>query len=220
MPRRARRQQRPQDSFGKRAQKEGYAARSVYKLQEIDRRVQLFRRGLRVLDLGAAPGSWTQYAAERVAREGKVVGVDLHAAGVSLPPQAHFEQRDIYTMTTDDLGGPASFDVVISDMAPRTSGMRHRDQYLSYELFVRALEVADMVLVNGGRFVGKIFQGEEFELARTAVQGRFDKVRIIKPGASRSESYEVFMVGLDYQGPPAAQPADDERGDHTDADAG
>lgn len=201
MPKKARRKPRPQDSFGKRAHKEGYAARSVYKLQEIDRRVQLFRRGHRVLDLGAAPGSWCQYAAERVGREGKVLGIDLQPAGTSLPSHARFEERDIYTVTADELGGPASFDVVLSDMAPRTSGMRHRDQYRSYELFLRALEICDMVLAPGGRFVGKLFQGEEFEEARAAVQARHTKVRIIKPEASRDESYELFFVGMGQRSP-------------------
>lgn len=196
MPKKARRKPRPQDSFGKRAHKEGYAARSVYKLQEIDRRVQLLRRGHRVLDLGAAPGSWCQYAAERVGREGKVLGIDLQPPGTTLPPQARFEERDIYTVTAEELGGAGAFDVVLSDMAPRTSGMRHRDQYRSFELFMRALEICDMVLAPGGRFVGKLFQGEEFEAARAAVQARHSKVRIIKPEASRDESYELFFIGM------------------------
>ncbi|MDD9944977.1 MAG: RlmE family RNA methyltransferase [Myxococcales bacterium] len=204
MRRRARRQARPQDSFGKRAQKEGYAARSVYKLQEIDRRVRLLRRGMRVLDLGAAPGSWTQYAAEQVGREGKVLGVDLQPAGVSLPPQACFDQLDITTATAASLGGPEAFEVVLSDMAPRTSGMRHRDQFLSFELYVRALEIAEQTLVAGGTFVGKIFQGGEFEQARDATRARFRTVRIIKPEASRNESYEVFLVGLDRLPTPGA----------------
>ena len=190
---------RPQDSFGKRAQKEGYPARSVYKLEEIDRRIKLLRRGMRVLDLGACPGSWTLYAAQKVGREGRVLGLDLNPARTALPPQARFEERDVTTVTTDDLGGPQSFEVVLSDMAPATSGQAHRDQYLSYELYMRALEIARGVLVEGGTFVGKIFQGAEFPDARKATQAMFDKVRIIKPEASRTESYEVFLIGLGLQ---------------------
>lgn len=197
MPRR--RTQRPQDSFGRRARGEGYAARSVYKLQEIDRRLRLFRRGQRVLDLGAAPGSWTQYAAERVGREGRVLGLDQHSARVELPPQAEFRKLDVLELESDELGGPASFDVVISDMAPATSGQRHADQYRSYELYLRALEIASAVLVPGGTLVGKIFQGQEFQQAREATAARFGKVRIIKPEASRKESYEVFLIGLDLR---------------------
>lgn len=199
MVRRARRQPRTQDAFGKRAQKEGYPARSVYKLQEIDRRVQLFRRGMRVLDLGASPGSWTLYAAQRVGREGKVIGLDLNPARTALPPQAHFQTTDVMEVTPQQLGGPACFEVVLSDMAPKTTGARDRDQYLSFELYMRALQLATEVLVPRGWFVAKIFQGPEFEQARAAAQRAFEKVRLIKPEASRDESYEVFVIGIGFR---------------------
>lgn len=192
---------RPQDSYGRRAQKEGYPARSVYKLEEIDRRVQLFRRGARVLDLGASPGSWTLFAAGQVGREGKVMGLDIQPPRTALPPQASIEVLDVMTVDADALGGPRSFEIVISDMAPATSGQTHRDQYLSFELYMRALQVAQMVLVPGGKFVGKIFQGQEFPQAKEATQQAFEKVRIIKPDATRSESYEVFMIGLGCRSP-------------------
>lgn len=208
---------RAQDSFGRRAQKEGYPARSVYKLEEIDRRVQLFRRGARVLDLGAAPGSWTLYAAEQVGREGKVRGLDIQPPRTALPPQASIEVLDVMTLTAADLGGPGSFELVISDMAPATSGQTHRDQFLSFELYMRALEIAQMVLVPGGKFVGKIFQGQEFPDAKRATQLAFDKARIIKPEATRSESYEVFLIGLGLKArAPGATPEPDS---DTDSDS-
>ena len=190
------RTRRPQDHFGERAKREGYPARSVYKLQEIDRRVQLLRRGQRVLDLGASPGSWTQYAAQRVAREGKVVGIDLNPARIALPAHVSFQELDIFALDALSAFGAGSFDVVLSDMAPHTSGQRHRDQFGSYELYMRALEIASQVLVPAGSFVGKIFQGPEMEQARDATRAYFDSVRIIKPEASRSESFEVFLVGV------------------------
>jgi len=190
------RTRRPQDHFGERAKREGYPARSVYKLQEIDRRVQLLRRGQRVLDLGASPGSWTLYAADRVGREGKVLGIDLNPARVSLPPQASFQALDVFKLDPLELGAERSFDVVLSDMAPHTSGQRHRDQFGSFELYMRALEIAAQVLVSGGSFVGKLFQGPELEQARSATRAHFQNVRIIKPEASRSESFEIFLVGL------------------------
>ncbi len=190
------RKQRPQDHFGERAKREGYPARSIYKLEEIDRRVKLFRRGQRVLDLGAAPGSWTMYAADKVGRDGKVIAIDLNEARVALPPHVSFRALDVFTLTADDLGGPGSFDVVLSDMAPHTSGSRVRDQFGSYELYLRAVEIAGEVLVPGGSFVGKIFQGAELEQARAATRARFETVKIVKPEASRSESYEIFLVGL------------------------
>jgi 23S rRNA (uridine2552-2'-O)-methyltransferase len=190
------RKQRPQDHFGERAKREGYPARSVYKLQEIDRRVQLFRRGQRVLDLGASPGSWTQYAAERVGREGKVVGIDLNPARIQLPAQVDFRALDVFQLDAASEFGPAAFDVVLSDMAPHTSGQRHRDQFGSFELYQRALAIARAVLKVGGTFVGKIFQGPELEQARAETRAAFDSVRIVKPEASRSESFEIFLVGL------------------------
>ena len=187
---------RPQDHFGERAKREGFPARSVYKLQEIDRRVQLLRRGQRVLDLGASPGSWTQYAAQHVGREGKVVGIDLNPPRIGLPPHVSFQALDVFKLDALAELGPHSFDVVMSDMAPHTSGQRHRDQFGSYELYMRALEIAGQVLAEGGAFVGKIFQGAELEQARSATRERFKNVRLIKPDASRAESYEILLVGL------------------------
>jgi len=169
----------------------------VYKLQEIDRRVRLFKKGYRVLDLGASPGSWTMYAAEQVGPSGRVLGIDLHDADVELPPHAEIRALDAFQIDPDALGGP--FDLVISDMAPKTSGQRHADQYRSYELAMRALGLAKAVLEPGGGFVAKIFQGAEFEEARNAVREAFSKVRTIRPEATRDESYEVFLVGLCFR---------------------
>ncbi|MGB5703051.1 MAG: RlmE family RNA methyltransferase [Polyangiales bacterium] len=188
---------RKQDHHGRRARREGYPARSVYKLQEIDRRVGLFKKGHRVLDLGASPGSWTLYAAERVGPGGRVLGIDLNDPEIALPSQAEIRTLDAFEADPASFGGP--FDLVISDMAPKTSGQRHADQYRSYELVMRALELAKMVLQPGGTFVAKIFQGAEFEDARNAVREVFAKVRIIRPEATRNESYEVFLVGVGFR---------------------
>lgn len=196
---RSRRRRRHQDSYGRRAKREGYAARSVYKLEEIDAKVGLLRRGARVLDLGAFPGSWTAYAAERVQREGKVLGVDLQPFRGALPPQAEMRQGDVFALDVDELGGPASFDVVMSDMAPATSGHRFTDQARSFDLFMRALAIATEVLAPGGAFVAKLFQGGDFEQAREAVAARFDAVKVVKPKATRSESIEVFVCGLGFR---------------------
>ncbi len=187
---------RPQDHFGHKAKREGYPARSVYKLEEIDKRTKLLKRGQRVLDLGAAPGSWTLYAADRVGRDGKVLGIDLNDARIALPPQATFRALDVFALDFVTELGAESFDVVLSDMAPHTSGQRHRDQFRSYELYARALEIARVVLVPGGAFVGKIFQGPELEQARAATREAFATVRTFKPEASRSESFEIFLAGL------------------------
>ncbi len=149
-----------------------------------------------MLDLGASPGSWTLYAAERVGPSGYVLGIDLNDAAVELPPHAEIRTLDAFAAEPTSLG--ESFDLVISDMAPKTSGQRHADQYRSYELVMRALSLASSVLRPGGAFVAKIFQGTEFEDARSALREYFDKVRIIRPKATRDESYEVFLVGLGF----------------------
>lgn len=150
-----------------------------------------------MLDLGASPGSWTLYAAERVGQAGRVLGIDLEGSDVALPPHAEIRALDAFEIDPGSLGGP--FDLVISDMAPKTSGQRHADQYRSYELVMRALELAETVLVPGGAFIAKIFQGAEFEQARDALRAVFEKVRIIRPEATRDESYEVFLVGLGFR---------------------
>lgn len=189
---------RRQDVFGKRARKEGYPARSVYKLEEIDRRLRMLKPGHRVLDLGAFPGSWTLYAAARVGGKGQVIGVDLQEHIGALPKNAEIRQGDILALDVASLGGPASFDVVMSDMAPSTTGRRDLDQYRSFELFMRALDVAKALLKPGGAFVGKIFQSGDFPEAQKAVRLAFREARVIRPEATRTESYETFLAGLGF----------------------
>lgn len=191
---------RPQDHWGHKARREGYAARSVYKLEEIDRRVRLFRPGMKVLDLGAFPGSWTTYAAEKVGLRGHVLGLDLQEFRGALPPNAEVRTQDVMAEDLDAQLGGERFDVVLSDMAPSTSGHRFTDQARSHRLFMRALGIAEELLAPGGHFVGKIFQGPDFEEARAEVARLFEDVKIIKPPATRSESIETFLVGLRRRG--------------------
>lgn len=185
---------RRQDQYGKKARQDGFPARSVYKLEEIDRRTQLLKRGARVLDLGASPGSWTLYAAKKIGAEGRVLGFDLKPHKSKLPHNADIQVGDVNDIEVATLG---EFDVVLSDMAPATSGKRDLDQYRSFDLYHTALRVADRVLKLEGSFVGKIFQGPEFEEARELTRVLFKKVRVIRPKATRKESYEVFLVGLE-----------------------
>jgi 23S rRNA (uridine2552-2'-O)-methyltransferase len=121
-----------------------------------------------------------------------------------LPAHVTFEALDVFAFKPLEQFGPHAFDVVMSDMAPHTSGQRHRDQFGSFELYMRALEIAGEVLAPGGAFVAKIFQGPELEQARAATREHFDSVRIVKPEASRSESFEIFIVGLGAKTKPAA----------------
>src|SRR5208283_3638265 len=121
------------DRFTRAAKEAGYPARSVFKLEEIDRRTRLFRPGQRVLDLGAAPGSWSLYAAQKIGPSGKLLAVDLEPLTVTLPPNAVFLQGDALSLASESLAAFAPYDVVLSDMAPRTTGSRVTDQARSFE---------------------------------------------------------------------------------------
>lgn len=187
------------DHYAKRAKRERYPARSIYKLEEIDRRVRLLHSGDKVLDLGAYPGSWSLYAAGKVGKNGLVVAVDripIAVGGSSNIVTVESDALSIEPQKLLALCPTAFFDVVVSDMAPRTSGNRFVDQSRSFELFKRALELAKATCRPGGNFVGKIFHGEEFDRARGCVRDLFKIVRAIKPASVRSESYEIYLVGL------------------------
>lgn len=184
------------DSFTKAAKAQGYPARSVFKLIEIDRRTKILRTGQRILDLGAAPGSWSKYAAERTGPKGRVVAIDLSEISAAMPAWVERITGDVFALPLEEIGGAGPYDVVLSDMAPATTGTRFADQARSFELFMRALEIAEKVVATGGAFTGKIFMGEDFPKARERVRAAFSEVRVIRPEATRSQSYEVFLVGL------------------------
>jgi 23S rRNA (uridine2552-2'-O)-methyltransferase len=197
------------DAFTKRAKSEGYPARSVYKLEEIDQRCSLLRPGQRVLDLGCAPGSWLLYAAKRVGAKGAVRGVDLTPLTIGLPGNTQARAGDAFERegpTFDFIREGAPYDVVVSDMAPSTTGNRFTDQARSADLVRRTLELAGEFLVPGGRWVAKIFMSEELVAIRKRVRELFDEERIIRPEGTRQISYEVFLVGLGRK-PGGAPPA-------------
>jgi len=185
------------DRFTKQAKGAGYPARSVFKLEEIDRRVRLLRSGMHVLDLGASPGSWTLYAAQKIGASGKLLAMDLKPLETVLPPQCTFLVGDALALTDEQLGTYAPYDVVLSDMAPSTTGNRLGDQTRSFELFMRALAVAARLVKPGGAFVGKIFMGEDLPLARAELRKHFASERLIRPEGTRSVSYEIFIVGTE-----------------------
>jgi 23S rRNA (uridine2552-2'-O)-methyltransferase len=188
------------DHFTKEAKAAGYPARSVFKLEEIDRRARILRPGMRVLDLGASPGSWALYAAKQVGPKGKVVAVDLKPLETALPPNVTFVLGDAFALDDATLAAAAPYDVVLSDMAPSTTGNRLGDQTRSFELFMRALEVGGRLLKPGGSFVGKIFMGEDLPVARAAVRKLFAGERLIRPEGTRSVSYEIFVVATGRTG--------------------
>ncbi len=180
------------DAFQKRARREGYRSRSVYKLMDIQKRSKIFRKDDTVLDLGAAPGGWSQIALEYIGEDGKLVGMDLQHI---LPLKgAQFLQGDIREPETrkelEKLVPKA--DVVLSDMSPNLSGNYSVDQARSVELSTLALEIASEREANS--FVVKVFEGSDFQDFRKAVIDEFGSVRTLSPEASRKQSSEVYLI--------------------------
>jgi 23S rRNA (uridine2552-2'-O)-methyltransferase len=187
------------DARTKQAKALGYPARSVFKLEEIDRRLQLFRGVRRVLDLGAAPGSWSLYAASKVPPSGKILAIDIQAIAQKFPPHVEVVQGDAFCISNELMAQHAPYDLVLSDMAPNTSGAKNLDQLRSAALFERAVEVAVELSRPGAAFVGKLFMSGEFERLRTLLNIHFNKVRVLRPEGTRQESSELFLVGTGLQ---------------------
>jgi 23S rRNA (uridine2552-2'-O)-methyltransferase len=191
------------DFFFKEAKKKNFAARSIFKLEEIDRRFKIFRKDQRVIDLGAAPGSWSQYASEAIGDKGQLLGVDLQPVRVNLK-NAKFVQDNILEMdfegTARELGFDFPVDHVISDMAPRTTGIKVTDQARSTELCIMALDVAKRTLKSGGCFVVKFFHSDDFEELRGEMKQVFKKIEILRPKSTRKESKEIFLIGIGFKG--------------------
>jgi 23S rRNA (uridine2552-2'-O)-methyltransferase len=194
MPARQNPYKRP-DRFARAAKKAGFPARSVFKLEEIDRRMGLLRAGMRVLDLGAAPGSWAMYAARKVGPSGKLLAVDLEPLATALPPHAVFAQGDAFALSNGELARFAPYAVVLSDMAPKTIGSRVTDQTRSFELFMRALAVAADLGAPRSSFVGKIFMSDDLPAARAELRRHYEGERLIRPEGTRAVSMEIFVVG-------------------------
>ena len=200
---RASKPQRWNDHYSERAKKERYPARSVFKLKEAQKRFRLIKKGDRVLDLGCSPGSWLLYAAELTGRRGRVLGIDMKAVSIELPPQAETLTADILTIDRawlDRLQMVRRYHVVLSDMAPATTGNKGLDAARSFHLCQAALSIAEMVLKTGGSFYCKIFQGQEFKEFSDAVRNQFKQHKIFKPRSSRKESKEIFIVGMGFKG--------------------
>lgn len=191
------------DHFFKRAKAENYPARSVYKLKELDVKFVLLKSGMKVLDLGAAPGSWSLFAAQKVGAAGRVLALDIQTTEQEFPDNVLFLVHDAFEDSPELLAVMeplAPFDLVMSDMAPRTTGVKFTDQARSLELCERARDVALKRLKPGGNFVAKIFEGPDAKGFQESLKPYFEKVRGFKPKSSRSESKETFLVGLGFQG--------------------
>lgn len=195
------------DHYFLKAKRENYPARSVYKLKELDAKFRLLKPGMKVLDLGAAPGSWSLGVAEKVGSKGLVLACDIQSTETAFPPQVLFMQEDVFQRSAAfeaKLAELGPFDLVISDMAPRTTGTRFTDQARSLELTLEALAVACLHLKQGGNFVVKIFMGPDIQDLLTPMRKAFSSVKSLKPKSSRAESKETFFTGLGFRGNTAA----------------
>lgn len=186
------------DFYVKKAQKDGYRARAAYKLLEINEKTGLIKKGMTVVDLGSAPGSWSQVAGQLVGDTGVLIASDI------LPMdtlenvtfiQGDFREESVFNAIMDEVGGRV-VDVVLSDMAPNTSGMPAVDQPRMMYLCELAVDFALEVLPEGGALIMKVFQGEGSQELRANMQKQFSKIKSIKPSASRPRSKEMFWVAI------------------------
>jgi 23S rRNA (uridine2552-2'-O)-methyltransferase len=190
------RERQERDQWVQRARREGWRSRAVFKLEQIDRKERLLKPGMVCVDLGAAPGGWSQYVTHRLGGRGRILAVDLLPMD-SLPDveflQGDFREDEVFSQLLESLGEVRA-DLVMSDMAPNISGTKAVDQPRSMYLAELALDLARRVLKPGGSFVCKLFQGEGFDEFVRETRNSFARVRVIKPEASRPGSREVYLV--------------------------
>jgi 23S rRNA (uridine2552-2'-O)-methyltransferase len=188
------------DLYVKKAQEAGYRSRAVFKLQEIDDKDQLIKPGRNVVDLGAAPGGWTEYVREKLPAKNQVFALDI------LPMEpiedvtiitGDFTSQEVLDQLLEALAG-AKIDLVLSDMAPNISGMKAVDQPRAMYLAELALDFCQKALAPGGDFLVKVFQGEGFDEYLKLMRDQFQKVVVRKPSASRPRSREVYLLGRNY----------------------
>lgn len=185
-----------QDKYYHRAKQAGYRARSVFKLEQIQKKFKVLRLGMDVLDLGSAPGSWLQYACKIVGPKGKLVGIDLlHVDPVG--ENVFLYQEDIFSRKTEDIieeNFPKGADVVLSDLAPKTTGIRETDHFRSIELSQRVSDLAQKFLRPHGTVVFKVFQGSDFDQFLSDLRRKFKRVKPFKPDAVRTRSVEIYII--------------------------
>ena len=190
------------DPYVKQAQKDGYRSRASYKLLEVQEKYKLIRPGMSVVDLGAAPGGWSQVTSRLIGGEGRLIASDILEMD-SIPDvtfiQGDFTQDEVLAQILEAVGN-SQVDLVISDMAPNMSGTPEVDMPKAMFLCELALDLAARILKPGGNFVIKVFQGEGFDAYVKDVRQKFDKVQMIKPDSSRGSSREQYMLAWGYRG--------------------
>jgi len=183
------------DHLTLRAKAENYPARSVYKLEEIQKKFKVIKKNDQVLDLGCAPGSWLLYAAKQVGSRGRVLGIDLKQVDIHLPDNVAVTKDNILNLDNASfLDVQGGFNLVLSDMAPATTGRKDVDALRSFELCNMALTTADNFLAENGNFVCKIFQGNDFNVFQKNVKSKFKECRVFKPDSCRKQSKEIYII--------------------------
>jgi len=190
------------DPYVKQAQKDGYRSRASYKLLELQEKYKLIRPGMSVVDLGAAPGGWSQVTSRLIGGQGRLIASDILEMD-SIPDvtfiQGDFTQDEVLAQILEAVGN-SQVDLVISDMAPNMSGTPEVDMPKAMFLCELALDLAERILKPGGNFVIKIFQGEGFDVYLKDARKKFDKIQMIKPDSSRGSSREQYMLAWGYRG--------------------
>ncbi len=184
------------DHYYRKARKEGYRSRAAYKLKDINRKFHIISWGDSVLDLGSRPGGWLQVAREIVGKEGYVMGIDRRRI-----PSLDYENVDTVQQDIEEFCTDRRFNVVLSDMAPKTIGKKDVDQYRSYQLAQKAAETAEKTLKENGNFVTKIFQSEHVKGFSMDLRKKFDHVKPYTPKATRKRSYETYIVCKGFKTP-------------------
>ena len=185
------------DHYTQRAKEEKWLARSVYKLEEIDKKQKLIKNGDRVMDLGCYPGSWSQYLLKKVGKSGEVIGIDLFIPQKVSASNFTFIKGDILNLDTEQLLKDAGeTDILLSDMAPKTTGNNVTDCSRSLELANKALEIAIILLKKNGHFLCKVFEGEDFKDFKNKSVKYFEQVRLVRPAAVRKRSKEIYLLGM------------------------
>lgn len=188
------------DYYTKKAREQNFKARSVFKLEEMDQKFKIFKPHQKVLDLGAAPGSWSQYASQKIGLDGFLLGLDLTPISLRLANckflVADLLKEDIQKISEEVGYEDAAYDVVMSDMAPKTTGIKITDQVRSLELCEMALSIAERHLKKNGSFICKLFHSEDFKAYQLNLKSKFKRVEVLKPKATRQVSKEIFFIAL------------------------
>jgi 23S rRNA (uridine2552-2'-O)-methyltransferase len=187
------------DHYTKKAKKEKYPARSVYKLKEIQDKYKIIKKGAKVLDLGCAPGSWLLFASKLIGNGGRIIGIDIQDFEIKQPENTLIFKDDIFSLNAETKKAfENGFDVILSDMAPSTTGNKNTDAARSYNLCMSAFFIVKEHLKSDGAFICKIFQGEDFNDFLNRIKKAFKWYKIFKPASCRKGSKEIYIIGTGY----------------------